>query len=94
MKTLILSIASLTASQSADIATSWKQPEANPILANSQGRFGPSSLAIKGGAVGMLVLAELIVAKKHPKWRKGIERVNWIMTGVTGMVAIGNVVGK
>src|SRR5260370_22504885 len=60
------SLAALATGNIADVQSSWRAPEANPLLARSQGRFGWQSLGIKLGLQAPLVAFEVWQARKHP----------------------------
>lgn len=58
----------LIAGTAADAASSWHQPELNPVLAR-RGEFSGSSVAIKGGIVGAQIIVYSLIERKHPQFR-------------------------
>jgi hypothetical protein len=64
----------------ADWATSWKQPEGNPMLADSSGpyagRFYRSGTIRKGLLTGGMALVSFAIAKRFPKARKFVGLFN------------------
>jgi hypothetical protein len=86
------SLAALAAGNIADVQSSWRAPEANPLLARSQGRFGWQSLGIKLGLQAPLVGFELWQAHKHPSatFYKTYTVTNFASGGVFGAAAIHN----
>jgi hypothetical protein len=83
-----VSVMTLLAAQSADIASSWGKYERNPIL--GQGQFGKRQVALKGGmAAGGLAL-ELLIIKRWPKSRRVFRWVNFAGAGVVGATAVHN----
>jgi hypothetical protein len=82
-----LSVAMLAASSAADVASSWRRPEANPVLASPGSTFGAASVAIKLGLVGSSILLERLVLRHRPDL---YGRVAWLNFGTAG--ALGAVV--
>jgi len=82
-----LSVAMLAASSAADAASSWRRPEANPVLASPGSTFGAGSVAIKLGLAGSSLLLERIVLRHRPDL---YGRVAWLNFGTAG--ALGAVV--
>ena len=83
------SVAILAASGVADVASSWRRPEANPVVAGSGSTFGAGSVAIKLGLVGSSFLLERVVLRHRPDLYR---RVAWLNFGIAG--AQGAVVGR
>ena len=81
------SVAVLAASSAADAASSWRRPEANPVLAGSGSTFGAGSVAVKLGLVGSSFLLERLVLRHRPDLYR---RVAWLNFGIAG--ALGAVV--
>ena len=81
------SVAVLAASSTADAASSWRRPEANPVLAGSGSTFGAGSVAVKLGLVGSSFLLERLVLRHRPDLYR---RVAWLNFGIAG--ALGAVV--
>jgi len=71
-----VSLVPLVAAHGLDTASSWGYVETNPILAGSNGRFDARSAAIKFSFVGVAVVAEYFLMKRHPKWAKLFARAN------------------
>lgn len=85
------SIAALLSGNGADAVTSWGRPELNPVLGS---QFGKHSAAIKFGAVGGAVAAEVILLRHHPELEKTFAITNLAGAGVLGGVAIRNWRGR
>jgi hypothetical protein len=84
-RTLYLwSVATLAASGAADVASSWRRPEANPVLAGPGSTFGGGSVAIKLGLVGSSILLERLVLRHRPDLYR---RVAWLNFGIAGAQA-------
>jgi len=81
----------LVVSQVADIASSYRQPELNPLYRGKDGVFDPrKAILIKGSvAVGTILLERYIIHKK-PRWLKPIIYFNASLSGVTFSVAVTN----
>jgi hypothetical protein len=75
------SLAILAASSVADVASSWRRPEANPVVAGSGSNFGGESIAIKLGLVGSSFLLEHLVLRHRPDLYR---RVAWLNFGIAG----------
>lgn len=86
-----ISLLTLTAIQIADVASSYGRPEANPILANSAGRFGGRALALKAGMVGGLEFSQLFMLRRHPERAKRMAIVNFVVSGLLTGVVVHNV---
>jgi len=73
-------VAMQVAGSFADWATSWKQPEGNPMLADSSGpyagRFYRSGTIRKGLLTGGMALVSFAIAKKFPRTRKFVGLFN------------------
>ena len=80
------SVAILAASGAADVASSWRRPEANPVLAGSGSTFGSGSVAIKLGLVGSSFLLEHIVLRHRPDLYRHIAWLNLGIAGAQGAV--------
>lgn len=82
-----LSIATMAAAEALDVASSVGGQELNGLLRRPDGTFSPArGIAIKGGVVSGLVIAELILAKRNPRLYKGLSMINFGITGATGVV--------
>jgi hypothetical protein len=81
-----LSVAILAASSVADAGSSWRRPEANPVLAGSGSTFGSGSVAIKLGLVGSSFLLERIVLRHRPDLYRHIAWLNLGIAGAQGAV--------
>ena len=75
------SVAILAASSAADVACSWRRPEANPVVAGPGSTFGAASVAIKLGLVGSSFLLERLVLRHRPDLYR---RVAWLNFGIAG----------
>lgn len=78
------SVAILAASGAADVASSWRRPEANPVLAGPGSTFGVGSVAIKLGLVGSSFLLQRLVLRHHPDLYR---QVAWMNFGIAGAQA-------
>ena len=78
------SVATLAASGAADVASSWRRPEANPVMAGPGSTFGGGSVAIKLGLVGSSILLERLVLRHRPDLYR---RVAWLNFGIAGAQA-------
>ena len=76
------SVAILAASSAADVASSWRRPEANPVVAGPGSSFGAGSVAIKLGLVGSSFLLERLVLRHRPDLD---HRVAWLDCGIAGV---------
>lgn len=85
-----LSLLALAAGTGMDIASSWDQPEVNPLLRSRDGRFGHRGVAIKLSLVGSVVAAQALVLRRRPEMRKFTSRVNFALGAGTGAVAVRN----
>jgi hypothetical protein len=74
-------VAILAASSAADVASSWRRPEANPVVAGPGSTFGGGSVAIKLGLVGSSFLLEHLVLRHRPDLYR---RVAWLNFGIAG----------
>ena len=84
---LTVSAIALSAASAADAASSWHQPEANPLLGS---QFGADSLAIKAGITASMLLAERPLIRHYPEIRKWFVIANWMTAGVFTGAAIHN----
>src|ERR1017187_7374759 len=80
------SVAILAASSAADVASSWRRPEANPVLASPGATFGAGSVAIKLGLVGSSYLLERLVLRHRPDLHRRVAWLNFGIAGVQGAV--------
>lgn len=83
------SMVALLAGSTADMVSSYGQPELNPILA-SNGQFNAKSVGIKFGIVGGIAVGEVLLLHRHPEMTRTVEIVNFTGAGVTGGVAARN----
>ena len=87
-----ISAAALTAGAALDVASSWQQPEANPVYRSANGRFGGKGLAIKAAIIGGNLALQYVVLKRT-NWKpaqKICTAVNWIAAGTQTGVAVRN----
>jgi len=77
------SLLPLVASQALDAGSSWGMRELNPVLANSNGRFGAQATAVKFGAVGAFIGIEYLLVKKYPRTAHVFAKLNWAGAVVT-----------
>jgi len=87
-----ISAVALTAGAALDVASSWQQPEANPVYRGGDGRFGGKGVAIKAVIIGgNLALQYVVLKRTHWKpARKICIAVNWIAAGTQAGVAARN----
>jgi len=85
-KRWLASLIALNAAQAADVATSYGQAEANPVMRSAGGRFGGRGAAIKAGTMAGLDLLQA----KTPKHRKLWTILNLAAAPVVGYVAARN----
>jgi len=79
----------LIGSNIADAHSSWGQIEANPLLADSQGRFGVKGVVIKGAVVGGWIAIQRLLNRRG-RHNKTFAIGNFAMAGVFGGVAAKN----
>jgi hypothetical protein len=78
------SVALLAASGAADVASSWRRPQANPVVAGPGSTFGAGSVAIKLGLMGSSFLLERLVLQHRPDLYR---RIAWLNFGIAGAQA-------
>jgi hypothetical protein len=81
------SIAAALAANVADIASSWSQQEANPVVAGGGTQFGVTSIAIKSGFVATSLVIQHIALRHRPDLYKKLAWLNFGTAGVLGGVA-------
>jgi hypothetical protein len=84
------SVAALVAANVADVASSWSQTEANPVLGRTA-QFGIGSMAIKSGLVGTTLAIEYLALRHRPDFRKRLAWLNFGASGALGAVAAHNI---
>jgi hypothetical protein len=84
------SLIAVAASQSLDIASSYGMRERNPLLASSDGRFGPKAASIKLGTTAAVVVVEYLLIKKYPKAARIFSKLNWSSSVLTTGLAVHN----
>ena len=87
-KPFLYSAAFLASSQLTDALSSRNRDELNPILGRSP--FGARQETIKASALGAVLLAEWLIVRHHPEWRRGFMWANYLSGGVTFAVAAHN----
>jgi hypothetical protein len=85
------SVAILAASGVADVASSWRRPEANPVVAATGSTFGAGSVAIKVGLVGSSFLLEHLVLRHRPDLYRHLAWLNLAIAGAQGAIVEHNV---
>src|ERR1035437_2127204 len=78
------SVTILAVSGAADVVSSWRRPEANPVVAGPGSTFGGGSVAIKLGLVGSSFLLERLVLRHRPDL---CRRIAWLNFGIAGAQA-------
>jgi hypothetical protein len=81
------SIAAVVAANAADVASSWSQQEANPVIAGGGAQFGASSMAIKTGFVAASLVIQHVALRHRPDLYKKLSWLNFGTAGVLGGVA-------
>jgi hypothetical protein len=80
---------------SLDWATSWKQPEANSLLANTSGQYTGQLYRTgsyrKAGVSGGLTVVSYLVGWKWPRTRKWVGILNMSLGGMWAGIAFSNV---
>ena len=81
------SLATVLAANVADVASSWSQQEANPVVSGGGAQFGATSVAIKTGFVATSLLVQHIALRHRPDLYKKLAWMNFGTAGVLGGVA-------
>jgi hypothetical protein len=85
------SVVALAAASAVDAHSSWGKREANPILANADGRFGGRAIAIKAAITGAaLGMQWMLVKRGGPRATRVAAIGNTVMAGYYAHVAIHN----
>jgi hypothetical protein len=90
------SIVALVAASAVDAHSSWGKVEANPLLANGNGRFGLQSLALKGAITGGALGAQWLFLRHNgsngatAKGRRVATVANFALAGIYARVAAHN----
>ena len=83
-----VSLVTVAAAHSLDIASSLGKREGNPLLNQASSRFSWQAAAIVAGAVGAVMAVEWFVVRRHPEIARKFAIVNFINAGaVTGIAA-------
>jgi hypothetical protein len=88
-----VSTAALVAASALDVRSSLGGYEINPLLRNAQGQFStPRSIALKSGAIGGMLLAQLILTRKMPDSAlyRPLGILNFSAAGVVSATALRN----
>ena len=85
------SMVTLLAANAADVASSWRNTEANPVIAAPAAQFGLTSVAIKSGFVGASLVLQHVVLRHRPDAAKRLAWMNFVSSGVLGGVAAHNI---
>ena len=81
------SIAAAIAANAADVASSWRQQEANPVVAGGGAQFGATSVVIKSGLVATSLVIQHIALGHRPDLYKKLAWLNFATAGVLGGAA-------
>lgn len=84
------SLAALATATVVDAHSSWGRMEANPLLRNSNGRFGMQGIAFKAAIFGGVAGAQYLLTRKNPKAEKYGAVTNFVLSGVLTGAAIAN----
>src|SRR5689334_13204323 len=71
------SVAAVIGANAADVASSWKGREANPVLAGPGTQFGVTSVAVKSGFVAASLLVQHTVLRHRPDLYKKLSWINF-----------------
>lgn len=85
------SVMAMAAATSIDAASSWGRLEMNPLLRNSDGRFGVQGVAVKALIAGGVVGAQYLMLRNHPKQEKYATVTNFVLSGALGAAAVSNI---
>jgi hypothetical protein len=77
------SLATVLAANVADVASSWSQQEANPVVAGGGAQFGATSVAIKTGFVATSLLVQRIALRHR---RDLYKKLAWMNIGTAGFL--------
>jgi hypothetical protein len=81
------SMAAVVVANATDVASSWRQPEANPLVAGGGAQFGATSAAIKTGLVAASLVIQHATLRHRPDLYKKVAWLNFAMAGLLGGVA-------
>ena len=81
------SLATVVIANGVDAASSWRNQEANPLVAGSGSQFGFTSIAIKSGFVATSLLIQHVALRHRPDLYKKLGWMNFATAGVLGGVA-------
>jgi hypothetical protein len=84
------SLIPLVSSQTLDITSSWGGRELNPLLSDTNGRFGVRGILIKGGTTAAIVGVEYWIVRKWPRAARVLSRFNWGSSALAGGLAARN----
>jgi hypothetical protein len=88
-----VSVAALTVANVLDTQSSWGKRELNPVLANSNGRFGRESALLKLGLQGGFLGVEYLITRRHnanSKMYRALSVINFGAAAAIGSVAAHN----
>ncbi len=85
----IASMLAMVAASGLDAETSWGKPEANGLLASSNGTFGAKGVSIKAGVAATILIPQILF-RKHKDVRVKFAVANFAGAGVFTGVAIHN----
>lgn len=78
----------IVAGEGAQTASSWRRPEANPVLANSGGNFGTQSGALNPGLPGTSLSIEHWALRHNSRLCGPLAWINLPIAGGVGGVAM------
>ncbi len=84
------SVAAVVVASALDAHSSWGQPELNPLLAGSGGRFGTRSLAVKSALTGGSVAALWLILRRHPGFERPAAATNTALAASFVAAAVHN----
>ncbi len=89
-KWFVASLAAWNAANLADVASSLRKSELNPLLSSGQGTFTASSAARKLAMEGVLELVEFRLVHQRPKALKKVALLNFVAAAAISGVAVHN----
>jgi hypothetical protein len=84
-----ISLATLAAANTLDVASSWQKRELNPALTPSSSTFGVQSAVLKMGITGIVIGVEWLAMRHHarPDLYRALSIVNFGSAAALGVVA-------
>ena len=88
-----LSVGAMGGAAAADLATSWRRLEANPVMraGNGEGECGLGCVGVKAGVLGGVIAMERILKGKEKKFLRKAAWFNFAVAGTWSVAAARNV---